>query len=661
MKVLLLLCLVLGTTGMARAQEGPPVTTYTDPLGYYHLNIPYTWALRAAGGTLAFVPVAGGAAGPTVVLTETALPPAQANQTLATQRVQDSVWRNIRRLPRAQTLWLSQREGSRFNELRYEYTYAVPPPNSPVRAHVLGRVLRRGGTEYRLEYRSRSDHDAPYVAAAQELLASFVFTDKPFVSRRYDEQTCDNKFYGIAALRTANGQQLDDCRSLDEFTGANLTGTPVVHRSVLPFQSYAITKGFDNALYAVTKAPTNQPEQVFRYDPATHKGNYMPWTLPAQGEDLNWISAATDEAGDLYFITSDANQLVKVSPRTGTVRPVWTTDPLRKAPFFAAINQPGKNGARPGSHANFCLDDSGTMYLVNSSDGSIMKIDLKSRRPYPDLTPLEGLPRRGGYSGLQMQNDAQGRRRLYLAGPHALYIVDMAKRRATRVRAGTYTDLAGCNLFQVPPPADKAPPPPTTTLWQGRVLNADTFEPLPEAQLRLGPAELPTLVFLTSRGNFSFRAKAGDSYSCYAQLPGYAATDSAWTAEPGPVVRDVLLQPLGVGTIHRLSAVQFEQGRPALLPAAGPALDQLVALLKDNPGLKIELRGHTDNVGPPEKNLALSQQRVQTVKNYLVVHGIAPIRITGTGFGGEQPIAPNETEETRRLNRRVEFRVTGLE
>ena len=98
-----------------------------------------------------------------------------------------------------------------------------------------------------------------------------------------------------------------------------------------------------------------------------------------------------------------------------------------------------------------------------------------------------------------------------------------------------------------------------------------------------------------------------------------------------------------------------------LLPASFAALDPLVGLLIDNPGLTIELRGHTDNVGPPDRNVALSEQRVAAVKAYLVGHGIAEARIGGVGLGGSQPTASNAQEITRRLNRRVEFRVTGVQ
>jgi outer membrane protein OmpA-like peptidoglycan-associated protein len=468
-------------------------------------------------------------------------------------------------------------------------------------------------------------------------------------------QRCDNKLYGIAAIRRREGRWEDDCRTIHEFVNEDLSAPPRVHRNALPFQSYALAKGFDNCLYAVTKAPSDAPERVYRYDPVTRTGRYTTWQLPPQGQENCWISAATDDHGDLYFLTSDAAQLVKVHPADGQVTLVWNDDPVRQAPYYPVL---GFAGA--GTHGNFGLDDGTTLYMVYSTDGSLLKVDRNTSKPTPQRMLLDGLPERGGYSDLLLQNDEAGRRRMYLAGPAALYEVDLARRQARRVRKGTYTDLAGCNIFspipiQTTTPAAKQP---ASVVWRGQVLDAATRQPLPGARLRVGTdtAAVP----LGSAGDFAYATAAGRTYSYQASLRGYLPADSTWTARLNPKEQSILLRPLTVGATVALEKVEFERGLSALQPAALAALVPLVRLLRDNPGLRIELRGHTDNVGAPEKNVALSQRRVAAVRAYLLNEGIAAARVTGVGFGGSQPVASNAQEVTRRRNRRVEFRITGL-
>jgi OOP family OmpA-OmpF porin len=79
--------------------------------------------------------------------------------------------------------------------------------------------------------------------------------------------------------------------------------------------------------------------------------------------------------------------------------------------------------------------------------------------------------------------------------------------------------------------------------------------------------------------------------------------------------------------------------------------------MKLNPSVMIQLSGHTDNRGRHEMNMKLSRERVDAVKAYLVSKGVESRRISGQGFGGTRPIADNDAEETRALNRRVEFTI----
>jgi outer membrane protein OmpA-like peptidoglycan-associated protein len=125
------------------------------------------------------------------------------------------------------------------------------------------------------------------------------------------------------------------------------------------------------------------------------------------------------------------------------------------------------------------------------------------------------------------------------------------------------------------------------------------------------------------------------------------------------IERNLYLSPIEIGKSITLNNVFFEKGQSVLLPGSDAELDRLVKILIDNPTLDIELSGHTDNVGDPKINIKLSEDRVDVIKKYLVNKGIASKRMTGKGYGGSKPVASNATEETRKLNRRVEFKIVG--
>lgn len=102
-----------------------------------------------------------------------------------------------------------------------------------------------------------------------------------------------------------------------------------------------------------------------------------------------------------------------------------------------------------------------------------------------------------------------------------------------------------------------------------------------------------------------------------------------------------------------LDHILFESGSVALLSSSFVELDELASALKQSDWIKIEIDGHTDNQGSEELNKKLSQGRAESVKTYLVEHGIESSRLLAKGYGEEQPIATNDTEEGRKMNRRV--------
>ena len=119
----------------------------------------------------------------------------------------------------------------------------------------------------------------------------------------------------------------------------------------------------------------------------------------------------------------------------------------------------------------------------------------------------------------------------------------------------------------------------------------------------------------------------------------------------------VFVEPLTVGNNIKLKEVLFYKGTDKMIEGSTRSLDLLVNVLKSNPSLKIELRGHTDNVGNPALNQILSEDRVAAVKKYLIQAGIVANRLRGKGLGGSEPLTKEPSEAYRSLNRRVEFLV----
>jgi outer membrane protein OmpA-like peptidoglycan-associated protein len=108
--------------------------------------------------------------------------------------------------------------------------------------------------------------------------------------------------------------------------------------------------------------------------------------------------------------------------------------------------------------------------------------------------------------------------------------------------------------------------------------------------------------------------------------------------------------------IEILDVVHFEFGKAVIRPESFPLLRDVAQVLRDNPGVKqVRVEGHTDDVGNDRKNLTLSQQRAESVRDFLVREGIDAARLAAKGYGETKPVATNKTDEGRAKNRRVEF------
>jgi OOP family OmpA-OmpF porin len=120
---------------------------------------------------------------------------------------------------------------------------------------------------------------------------------------------------------------------------------------------------------------------------------------------------------------------------------------------------------------------------------------------------------------------------------------------------------------------------------------------------------------------------------------------------------DLALAPIQVGTTVQLYNIFFRFGSAILQEESFFELDRMVKLLQDNPNMVIEVQGHTDNVGSNEANLKLSQQRADTVRDYILKKKIPQERIRSLGLGETKPLVSNATTEGQAKNRRVEFEI----
>jgi OmpA-OmpF porin, OOP family len=223
------------------------------------------------------------------------------------------------------------------------------------------------------------------------------------------------------------------------------------------------------------------------------------------------------------------------------------------------------------------------------------------------------------------------------------------------------TDIvASAVLENKPEPLPVKPElPPDYVSVYGKVTNSKTGEVIPARMRFTRVAGATQLVQATANGyvvNMPFR----DEYRVAVEANGYVSkieTLNVRDFEMKELELNFSLQPVEVGTIVNLKSVLFVQAKTDILPESFEELDLVVDFLKNNPTVKIDLAGHTDNRGVHNDNVKLSQQRVNKVKEYLVSKGIESKRISGKGYGGTKPIASNDTEESRRMNRRVEFTI----
>jgi outer membrane protein OmpA-like peptidoglycan-associated protein/tetratricopeptide (TPR) repeat protein len=367
------------------------------------------------------------------------------------------------------------------------------------------------------------------------------------------------------------------------------------------------------------------------------------WSAPENlGSNINsesWESAPSlsPDKRDLYFASNRPGGLGKsdiyISHRNsdGT----WT-EPENAGPM---INTSG-NESCPFIHA-----DNQTLYFTSDGHPGYGGDDLFMIKKLPGGKWAD--PQNLGYPINTIENEGS----LVVAadGKTAYYASDRSDSKG------------GLDLYTFELRTDVRP---SKTLWvKGRVFDSKTKKGLPSAVelADLSTNEILSKVQTDESGMYLVTLPVGKEYAFNVNRKGYLFYSENFDLSehvPDSTYNiDIPLQPLQANATVILKNIFFDVNKYELKPESSTELDNIVKLLKENPSLRIQINGHTDNVGKPADNLKLSNNRSNAVIQYLINKGIASSRLSAKGWGETQPIADNSTEEGRARNRRTEMKV----
>lgn len=368
------------------------------------------------------------------------------------------------------------------------------------------------------------------------------------------------------------------------------------------------------------------------------------WSTPENlGDSINsefWESAPSlsPDKRDLYFSSRQpvgfGGSDLYVSHRLLNGR--WSA-PENLGP---TINTVGDEGT-PFIHA-----DNQTLYFTSNGHPGYGGDDLFVTRKGPG--GVWSKPENLGYPINTIENEGS----LVIAadGKSAYYASDRADSRG------------GLDLYSFELREDIRPA--RTTWVKGRVFDRKTNKGLPSSVILtdLSTREVVSKLQTDETGNYLITLPKGKDYAFNVNRRGYLfysenfALDKDQQSDSAYHI-DIPLQPLEANAAIVLKNIFFESNKYELKRESEAELNEVVQLMKDNPTLRIQINGHTDNSGKPTDNQLLSENRAKAVTNYLTTKGIAVARLSYKGFGDAQAVADNATPEGRAKNRRTELSV----
>ena len=352
-------------------------------------------------------------------------------------------------------------------------------------------------------------------------------------------------------------------------------------------------------------------------------------------------------------ISADGKTLYFVSNRPGGLggMDIWVTQLAPNGEWTIPRNLGEPINTPFSEETPFIHPDGKTLYFTSNGHVGMGEKDIYVTRM--DSIGVWSTPQNLGYP-INTWNDEQG---LFVAasGENAYFSSD-------REGGLGKLDLYSFKLYDEVRPT-------RVTYVKGKVVDKVTGKPL-AAKFELIDIETSEVVVESGsdpiNGSFLVTLPVDHSYALNVSKDQYLFYSEHFSLPKEhdiskPYKMDVQLQPIKYGEKVVLKNIFFETASYDLLPESQVELNKLVAFMVNNPTINIEIGGHTDNVGKPEDNQLLSENRSRSVRTYLIENGISEDRMQYMGYGQEQPVDTNETPEGRANNRRTEFKVLSGE
>ena len=370
------------------------------------------------------------------------------------------------------------------------------------------------------------------------------------------------------------------------------------------------------------------------------------WQLPQKVEVKNYYNKAN---GVSYNLSADGKTLLIACQRDDT-----RGDMDLYVCFLqddGAFSEPKNLGNSINTFAReanpFLAPDGVTLYFVTSGYPTYGKSDIFVSRRLDDTWQKWSEPENLGH---EINTESE----------EGSFVLDASGQKAYAISVTESVGLFDVVQIELP----EVLRPKAVVLISGRVINAKTKQPI-AAKITYRDLETDTELGIANSspvdGSYQIVLPSGNAYSFLAEKKGFIATSNNLNLEQlatyKEIQQDLLLSPIEVGQTVRLNNIFFDTGKWDLRAESTAELKRLIQILKENPNMVIEVSGHTDNVGNEQKNVQLSQNRADAVKNYLQNNGIAASRLSSKGYGQSKPVAANNTEEGRQTNRRVEFSI----